>query len=190
MPKALSRRETLAVFAGTVAAVVGATAGLAISRNFAGQLKESLRGKPLPSRSVGRRIVPDRTLSCRRKFKHGSGCLPLSQHKPCPRTVKTGDYCKELRDPSLGQEWVGNGALAFVITGVYDRTAVKYGERGRERYVPIEAGCVAENLYLQAEALGLGAVSVGAFHDDQVREVILANEQFVPFIVMPIGHVR
>jgi len=102
--------------------------------------------------------------------------------------LRKGDYRKQLREASLGQEWIENGALDFVITAVYDRTTVKYGDRGRDRYVPIEAGCVAENIYLQAEALNLGTVSVGAFNDDQVREVISAPSKYVPLLVMPIGH--
>ena len=103
--------------------------------------------------------------------------------------VKEGDYRKQLCEASLGQEWVENGALDFVITAIYDRTTVKYGERGRERYVPMEAGHVAENVYLQAEALGLGTVSIGAFYDDKVREVISVPSEYIPLYVMPIGHV-
>ena len=103
--------------------------------------------------------------------------------------VRRGDYRMQLREASLGQECVGNGALAFVITGAFDRTTVKYGDRGRERYVPMEAGHVAENISLQAQSLGLGTVTVGAFHDDQVREVISAPSQWTPLYVMPVGHI-
>jgi nitroreductase len=66
----------------------------------------------------------------------------------------------------------------------------KYGERGRDRYVPMEAGHVAENIYLQAESLGVGTVTIGAFVDDQVRAVISAPPQHTPLYVMPVGHVR
>ena len=104
--------------------------------------------------------------------------------------VKEGDYRKRLCEASLGQEWVEKGALDFVITAIYDRTMVKYGERGRERYVPMEAKHVAENIYLQAESLGLGTVAIGAFYDDKVREVISAPNGYIPLYVMPIGHVR
>jgi SagB-type dehydrogenase family enzyme len=104
--------------------------------------------------------------------------------------VKGGDYRNHLREASLDQECVGNGALDFVITGVFDRTTIKYGERGGQRYVPMEAGHIAENIYLMAEALGLGTVSVGAFQDDRVQEVISAPSTFIPLYVMPIGHVR
>ena len=101
--------------------------------------------------------------------------------------VRRGDYRAELCEASLGQAWVRDGALCFVITAVYERTTWKYGERGRERYVHMEAGCVAENIYLQAEALGLGTVAVGAFYDDRVREIISAPEEYVPLLVMPVG---
>jgi SagB-type dehydrogenase family enzyme len=104
--------------------------------------------------------------------------------------VKSGDHRKQLREASLGQEWVESGALDFVITAVYDRTMARYGERGRDRYVPMEAGHVAENIYLQAESLGLGTVTIGAFTDDQVREVISAPSQYTPLYVMPVGHVE
>jgi len=104
--------------------------------------------------------------------------------------VKKGDYRKALREASLGQEWVENSAIDLVITAVYDRTTVKYGERGRDRYVPMEAGHVAENIYLEAESLGLGTVSIGAFDDDQVREVISAPRDYVPLYVMPVGHAK
>ncbi len=103
--------------------------------------------------------------------------------------VKKGDYRNQLCEASLRQEWVEKAALDFVITAIYSRTIVKYGERGRERYVPMEAGHVAENIYLQAESLGLGTVAIGAFYDDQVREVISAPSEHVPLYVMPIGHI-
>jgi SagB-type dehydrogenase family enzyme len=104
--------------------------------------------------------------------------------------VKKGDFRKQLREASLDQAWIEDGALDFVIAAVYDRTTVKYGERGTLRYVPMEAGHVAENIYLQAQSLGLGTVSVGAFDDDRVRDVISAPSEYVPLYVMPIGHSR
>jgi len=104
--------------------------------------------------------------------------------------VKIGDFRKQLREASLDQAWIEDGALGLVITAIYDRTTVKYGERGKLRYVPMEAGHVAENIYLQAQSLGLGTASVGAFDDDRVRDVISAPSEYIPLHVMPIGHVR
>jgi SagB-type dehydrogenase family enzyme len=101
--------------------------------------------------------------------------------------ARKGDYRKDLREASLDQEWVEHSALDFVITAIYARMMVKYGDRGRDRYVPMEAGHAAENIYLQAEALGLGTVSIGAFDDERVREVIAAPDEYVPLYVMPVG---
>jgi SagB-type dehydrogenase family enzyme len=65
-------------------------------------------------------------------------------------------------------------------------TRWKYGERG-QRYVYIEAGHAAQNLLLQATALGLGAVPVGAFHDEQVEKLLkLPKDQRVLYLI-PVG---
>jgi SagB-type dehydrogenase family enzyme len=104
--------------------------------------------------------------------------------------VKSGDYRKQLREAALEQEWVENGAFDFVITATYDRTTIRYGERGRERYVPMEAGHVAQNICLQAESLGFGTVTIGAFHDEQIRKVISAPSEHVPLYVMPVGKIK
>ena len=64
----------------------------------------------------------------------------------------------------------------------------KYGSRG-ERYVQIEIGHAAQNIYLQALALGLGTTEVGAFDDRAVKAVLgLAGDQ-APLAIMPIGRI-
>ena len=74
----------------------------------------------------------------------------------------------------------------FVVTAVYERTARKYGSRA-ERYVRIEAGHAAQNLLLQAVALGLGAVPIGAFDDEGVRACLGAPEDHRPLYIIPAG---
>jgi len=51
----------------------------------------------------------------------------------------------------------------------------------------MEAGHAAQNVYLQAEALGLGAVVIGAFDDSWVRELLGAAVEEAPLYVMPVG---
>ena len=102
--------------------------------------------------------------------------------------VKTmeGDKRAELASAALGQSWVEEGVISIVFTGVYERTTVKYGERGI-RYVHMEAGHAAQNLCLQATALGLGIVTVGAFNDEQLAELLNLPENEQPLYVIPIG---
>ena len=75
-----------------------------------------------------------------------------------------GDMRSALGDVSLRQRPIYEAPAVLVIAAVYERTAVKYGERA-ERYVHMEVGAAAENVFLQAEALELGALLIGAFSD-------------------------
>jgi SagB-type dehydrogenase family enzyme len=74
----------------------------------------------------------------------------------------------------------------IVICALYHRTSYRYGKRG-ERYVHIEVGHAGENIHLQAVALGLATVEVGAFHDEEVRKVLGVDEQIKPLYIMPVG---
>jgi len=100
--------------------------------------------------------------------------------------VADGDQRSKLAEAALGQEWVEEAAIDIVMTAVYKRTTLKYGERGI-RYVHMEAGHAAQNLYLQAAALGLGMVSIGAFYDDQVSEILGLPGDETPLYVIPVG---
>lgn len=100
--------------------------------------------------------------------------------------VGEGDRRAELAEAALGQGWVRGAAIGIVIAADYGRTTSRYGERG-VRYVHMEAGHAAQNLLLQAAALGLGAVPVGAFDDDGVAAVIGAPPNERPLYVIPVG---
>ncbi len=102
--------------------------------------------------------------------------------------VKTmdGDRRAGLASAALGQGCVKEGAIAFVFTGVYERTTGKYGDRGI-RYVHIEVGHAAQNLCLQATAMNLGAVTIGAFYDEQITRLLNLPEKEQPLYIIPVG---
>ena len=75
------------------------------------------------------------------------------------------------------------------MTAVPVRTERKYGVRAA-RYVHVETGHAAQNVYLQAEALGLGTVIVGAFEEAAVRQVLDLPEDHAPLALMPVGYPR
>lgn len=100
--------------------------------------------------------------------------------------IKNEDVRGRLTEAALGQAWVRDSAINIVIATVYEITTVKYGERGI-RYVHMEAGHTAQNVYLQATALNLGTVTVGAFHDDQVKNILGMSADEVPLYVIPVG---
>jgi SagB-type dehydrogenase family enzyme len=97
-----------------------------------------------------------------------------------------GDQRKPLARAGLAQTWIRDAAAVVVFAAVYDRTTRKYGQRG-VRYVHMEVGHAAQNLFLQAEALGLATVVVGAFRDDEVAGVLQLPADVRPLALMPIG---
>jgi SagB-type dehydrogenase family enzyme len=97
-----------------------------------------------------------------------------------------GDVFDKLATACLGQDCVRDAAAVIVLAAVHGRTTGVYGSRGN-RYVDNEAGHVAENVHLQAVALDLGTVAVGAFNDDAVgRALRLADEEKAMYLV-PVG---
>ena len=103
--------------------------------------------------------------------------------------VSSSDVRQALWRPALLQNWVREAPAVFVITALYERTEHKYGSRA-EQYVKLEAGHACQNLLLQAVALDLGAVPVGAFYDDQVQAALGLAADHKPLYLVPVGHPR
>ena len=102
--------------------------------------------------------------------------------------VAGGDVRAELCAAALDQEFIEDGAAVLVFAAVYERTTRKYGERG-VRYVHMEVGHAAQNVYLQAGSLGLGTVVVGAFDDDGVEKLVQMEDDERAVCIMPVGRV-
>ena len=101
--------------------------------------------------------------------------------------VSEGDLRADLARAAHDQEAVAAAPVVFAITAVPARTEAKYGDRA-ERYVHLEAGHAAQNLLLQATALGLGGVPIGAFDDGDVARILRLPEGSVPIYLIPVGH--
>jgi SagB-type dehydrogenase family enzyme len=100
--------------------------------------------------------------------------------------VIEGDLRSQLADAALGQSAIKNGAVDIVLTSINQRTTKKYGDRGI-RYVLIEIGHAAQNICLQATAMELGSVMIGAFRDEEVRGLLKLPEEAAPLYIIPIG---
>jgi SagB-type dehydrogenase family enzyme len=96
------------------------------------------------------------------------------------------DCRSELAVAARHQDCVRTACAILVITAVFERTTQKYGERG-VRYAHMEAGHVAQNVYLQASALNVGTVLVGAFDDREVKRVLQLPQEEEPLGLMPLG---
>jgi SagB-type dehydrogenase family enzyme len=106
------------------------------------------------------------------------------------RPVRDGDLRPRLRSAAYDQAPVGDAPLVVVVTVVPARTAAKYGADRARRYVDLEAGHAAQNLLLEAVALGLGGVPIGAFDDARVADVLGLRAGEEPRYLLAVGHPR
>jgi SagB-type dehydrogenase family enzyme len=103
--------------------------------------------------------------------------------------LSSEDLRVPLGEAAHGQDCVRKAPLCLVVAAVYERTTRAYGERG-VRYVHIEVGHLAQNVHLQAVSCGLSSVPVGAFRDDEVKNVLALSEDEEPLYIIPIGYRR
>jgi SagB-type dehydrogenase family enzyme len=115
------------------------------------------------------------------------GVFEYLPHEHALRRIVVGDQRGKLQAAVLDQECVGGAPMCMVIGMNVDRTAAKYGSRALQ-YCLIEAGHVAQNVMLQATDLGMGGVTVGAFHEQRVAAVLKLSPDLRPVYVLPLGH--
>lgn len=103
------------------------------------------------------------------------------------RRHRAADLRQSIFRAALSQEPLREAPAVFVIAGVEERTAPRYGPRRSPRYVHMESGHAAQNLLLQAVALGLGAVVIGAFEDDELGAALALPRGHRPLYLIPVG---
>ncbi len=103
--------------------------------------------------------------------------------------VSSTDVRGEIVRAAWGQSFIQEAPLSVVICAVRSRVTNRYGGRGN-RYVDIEVGHAAENLHLQAVALGLGSVPIGAFTDTEVKKILGLPRDTEPIYIVPVGYVK
>jgi SagB-type dehydrogenase family enzyme len=111
------------------------------------------------------------------------------QYNPANNTllnIADGDNRALLASACLSQMWMARAPVMLVIGGVFSRMTAKYGDQGI-KYVYMEAGNSNQNAYLQAESLGFGLATVGAFQAAPVASAIKLPTGVTPLLVMPVG---
>ncbi|MFO8009404.1 MAG: SagB/ThcOx family dehydrogenase [Dehalococcoidia bacterium] len=100
--------------------------------------------------------------------------------------IVEGDVRAQMAGVALGQSCVRDGAIDIVFTAVHERINQKYGYRGA-RYTYMEAGHAAQNVCLQAAAMNLGVVTIGAFNDEELSRVLNLPGSEEPVYIIAAG---
>ncbi len=102
--------------------------------------------------------------------------------------VRSNENRRRLSAAALGQEFIAEAPCNLVVCADLERSARRYGERGRRLYCILDAAASVENILIAAHALGLGACWVGAFDDAQVSRILKLPKYLCPVAIIPIGY--
>lgn len=114
-------------------------------------------------------------------YKYNSANHSLQIHKH-------GDLRLSVSEAALNQRMLADAPASIIYNAVYERITQVYGQRGKERYVMMDLGHSAQNVYLQATAIGLATCAVGAFDDKKLKSIVSPPENEVVLYLMPIGY--
>ncbi|MBN2015524.1 nitroreductase family protein [Candidatus Dojkabacteria bacterium] len=95
---------------------------------------------------------------------------------------------KELANAALGQMFVKEAPLVIAACADPEKSASKYGERGRNLYCICDTAISIQNLMLQAASEGLGTCWVGAFDEKRVAKILNLQKDLRPIAIVPIGY--
>ncbi len=85
--------------------------------------------------------------------------------------LREGDFRNEMSRAALGERMFRQANVILVLSAVFQRTQRRYRERA-QRYIFFEAGHIAQNTYIVATSMGLGACAIGAFYDDEFNHLL------------------
>ncbi len=114
----------------------------------------------------------------------------LGHYRPAKHTlsvVRRRDVRPDLERATLGQSFIHQASAVITLTSVARRMEEHYGKNRGARYIAMEAGHAAQNVMLQAVALGLASVPIGAFQDSQVAEILGLGPEERPLYVLAVG---
>lgn len=95
---------------------------------------------------------------------------------------------KRLAEAAVRQMFIAEAPVVIVVCADLERSASKYGSRGRELYAIQDATLAAQNLWLAATEMGLAAGWVGAFGEEEVSRILDLEEGLRPIAIMPLGY--
>lgn len=101
--------------------------------------------------------------------------------------VTSGEVRKRLSEAAK-QNFIDQAPLVVVGCADLERVATLYGARGRELYCLCDVSCSIQNLMLLAHKMELATVWIGAFDEDQVKDVLGLPEHLRPVVLVPVGY--
>jgi len=102
--------------------------------------------------------------------------------------VRKPEIRRGLAEAALAQTFIEEASVVIVVCANENRSLMGYGTRGKTLYCIQDTAAAIQNILLTAYSLGLGTCWVGAFREDEAREVLKIPQGIRPVAMVPIGY--
>jgi nitroreductase len=101
--------------------------------------------------------------------------------------VRKPDIKRRLAEAALDQTFIEEAPVVIVVCAGENRSSQGYGMRGKTLYCIQDTAAAIQNIHLLAYSLGLGACWVGAFREEEAREILKIPLGVRPVAMIPVG---
>lgn len=150
--------------------------------DFANLARERRSVRGFENRPVPRAAV-DAMLEAAVQAPSGGNCQPWHFY-----AIGDVDILKSLNRRAYQAPWFGTAPVVIVVCAEAERSAARFGERGRELYCLQDTAAAIQNLLLSARSQGLDTCWCGAFDEDAVRDILKLPANLRPVAMIPTGY--
>jgi nitroreductase len=94
----------------------------------------------------------------------------------------------KLVEAALDQTFIEEAPVVIVVCANENRSSQRYGVRGKTLYCIQDTAAAIQNIHLAAHSLGLGTCWIGAFREEEVREILKVPHGIRPVAIIPVGY--
>ena len=102
--------------------------------------------------------------------------------------VTTPDLKKKVCNAAFSQRFIEKAPIVLIVCANEERSAQRYGERGKQLFCVQDATASIQNILLAAHSLGLGACWVGAFDEQNVQKTLNLPNNVKPIAIISLGY--
>jgi nitroreductase len=101
--------------------------------------------------------------------------------------VRKPDVKRRLVEAAWDQSFI-EAAVVIVVCANENRSSQRYGERGKSLYCIQDTAAAIQNIHLAAYSLGLGTCWIGAFKEQEVKQILNVPQGIRPVAIVPVGY--
>jgi len=95
---------------------------------------------------------------------------------------------RRLVEAALGETFIGEAPVVIVVCANENCSFQGYDMRGKTLYCIQDTAAAIQNIHLAAYSLGLGTCWIGAFREEEAREILRIPNGVRPVAIIPAGY--